>query len=62
MFGGVSERDENLEGINDGVSVSEGLAELISEIVLEGEIVEGTDKVTNPVTDSEEEVVSVVDG
>ena len=51
-----------MKGINDSVSVTEGFAELISEIVFEGEIVEGTNEVTNPVTNSEKEVVGVVDG
>ena len=60
VLGGIGEGDKNLEGINDGVSISEGIAELISEIVLDREVVEGTDKITYPVTDSEKEIVSVV--
>ena len=50
-----------MKGINDGVAVSEDLTESISEIVLNGEVVKGSDEITDPVTDSEEEVVSIVD-
>ncbi len=61
LLGGIGEGNQYLKGINSNVTESEVRAQLISEVVFEGEVVKGTDEVTNPVTHSEEEVVGVVD-
>ena len=62
MLGGFGELDHNLEGINNFVSVSHDLAESLSEVILDREVVEGGEGITNPVVDSEEEIVGVVKG
>ena len=52
--------NHNLEGINNFVSVSHDLAESLSEVILDREVVEGSKSITNPVVNSEKEVVGVV--
>ena len=53
---------QNLEVINSKISVSHDSAESLSEVILDREVVEGSKSITDPVVDSEEEVVSVVKG
>ena len=54
--------DHNLEGINDFISVTHDLTESLSEVILDREVVEGSESITDPVVDTEEEVVGVVKG
>ena len=58
----LGELNHKFEGINDFICVTHDLAESLSEIILDREVVEGSKSITNPVVNSEEEVVSVVEG
>ena len=62
MLGGFGELNHNLKGINNFVSVSHDIAESLSEVILDREVVEGGEGITNPVVYSEEEIVGVVKG